>query len=595
MTLRKVVCIVAVCAVLAQAIFFARWLSLGGTSNESLHDGNSLLSSNYQISGISGKTMHNQQRQPQTAPRNTFSWMGGLTSTSVTIVIGFTDFDPLHGEILEGGIRNAFEENPDRVLKKAPKTAYISVTQEGAGNVVYSRTVEVDPDFGTARFQVSRLSPETLYEYTGGAENSEWRTTETGRFRTSPKAKECSKFRIAFSSCAITGSRHPVFSRIADHDPLLFIHMGDLFYGGIRSNFPIKYMRKYWRSLTSPTQRDLFTRVPVVYMWDDHDYGTDDSDGTNDAAKAASITYKHVAPYYTIESDAKGKWSKKQEATSWDSLANKCPEQFKDEFRKAAEKIHHGNAIYHSFSISRVRFLVTDLRSQRIPDSFPDEECKTMLGPIQLQWFKEELLAAYKSTDIDLIVWVNTVPYLSGRGWGLFSHEKHEILEYIHKHRIRQKLIVISGDAHMLAAENGKESDIGFPVFHAAALDSPGNVKGGPYSHGAYPGRGQYGILDIEYEDDSRPGFVGLRACVVYSGMRVSTSGEEERVFRYSTCQGVHWTSSTTGVRDEYNWVKGYLHVIGRGIWRLVAASFDQASAFAFLDAVLATSKELRH
>ncbi|WP_443209912.1 hypothetical protein, partial [Rhodococcus rhodochrous] len=59
------------------------------------------------------------------------------------------------------------------------------------------------------------------------------------------------------------------------------------------------------------------------------------------------------------------------------------------------------------------------------------------------------------------------------------------------------------GDAHTLAIDNGSHSDYstnggaGFPVFQAAALDRPGSVKGGPYSEGAYPGGGQFGVLRV--------------------------------------------------------------------------------------------------
>jgi hypothetical protein len=34
-------------------------------------------------------------------------------------------------------------------------------------------------------------------------------------------------------------------------------------------------------------------------------------------------------------------------------------------------------------------------------------------------------------------------------------------------------------------------------VLHAAALDRPGAVKGGPYSDGTYPGGGQFGVLSV--------------------------------------------------------------------------------------------------
>jgi hypothetical protein len=68
---------------------------------------------------------------------------------------------------------------------------------------------------------------------------------------------------------------------------------------------------------------------------------------------------------------------------------------------------------------------------------------------------------------------------------------------------------MISGDAHMLAIDNGTNSDYatagsaGFPVMHGAALDRSGSVKGGPYSHGAYPGGGQFGLMTVTDYSDS--------------------------------------------------------------------------------------------
>jgi hypothetical protein len=59
---------------------------------------------------------------------------------------------------------------------------------------------------------------------------------------------------------------------------------------------------------------------------------------------------------------------------------------------------------------------------------------------------------------------------------------------------------MLSGDAHMVAIDDGTNSGYGgagFPVFQAAALDRPGGVKGGPYSEGTFPGAGQFGTLDV--------------------------------------------------------------------------------------------------
>ena len=57
--------------------------------------------------------------------------------------------------------------------------------------------------------------------------------------------------------------------------------------------------------------------------------------------------------------------------------------------------------------------------------------------------------------------------------------------------------MIVSGDAHMVALDDGTNSEGGFPVLQAAALDRPGSDKGGPYSGGTFPGGGQFGTIDV--------------------------------------------------------------------------------------------------
>jgi hypothetical protein len=55
----------------------------------------------------------------------------------------------------------------------------------------------------------------------------------------------------------------------------------------------------------------------------------------------------------------------------------------------------------------------------------------------------------------------------------------------------------------MVAADDGTNTDhsgtggAGFPLLHAAALDSLSDVKGGPYSEGTFPGAGQFGTVTV--------------------------------------------------------------------------------------------------
>jgi hypothetical protein len=132
-----------------------------------------------------------------------------------------------------------------------------------------------------------------------------------------------------------------------------------------------------------------------------------------------------------------------------------------------------------------------------------------MLGKAQKAWFKQQLRAA--NGRFPLIVWVNTLPWIGAAGddgWHTYSNERRELADFIKDNNIRG-LCMISGDAHMLAIDDGTNSDYatgggaGFPVMHAASLDRSASVKGGPYSLGMYPNRGQFGLMSVEDAGDS--------------------------------------------------------------------------------------------
>ena len=92
--------------------------------------------------------------------------------------------------------------------------------------------------------------------------------------------------------------------------------------------------------------------------------------------------------------------------------------------------------------------------------------------------------------------------------WGGYPEERPGLADHIASHGI-DNLVMLAGDAHMLAFDDGSNSDYasagraGFPVIHAGALDRPGSTKGGPYSEGAIPGAGQFVLMTVL--DDGGP------------------------------------------------------------------------------------------
>jgi alkaline phosphatase D len=192
--------------------------------------------------------------------------------------------------------------------------------------------------------------------------------------------------------------------------------------------------------------------------------------------------------------------------------------------------------------VGRVKFIMTDLRSERDDSHKKDDAAKTMMGAAQKAWFKKELLAA--NGRYPLICWLGSVPWIGKAGtnyyygvktnqfgfihhtqlaatahtrtnqnvvpgaedwWSVYTTERRELADFIKLHRIRG-LCILHADSHMLAADDGTHSDyatggwVPIPVMCAAPLDKEPSIKGGPYSQGIYrvhPGEGCYGLVTV--------------------------------------------------------------------------------------------------
>jgi phosphodiesterase/alkaline phosphatase D-like protein len=369
-------------------------------------------------------------------------------------------------------------------------------------------------------FRAAGLDPNTQYYYALEV-NGSVLLDERGTFKTFPPADQPASFHFAFASCARTGSDNPVFDTIRGLHPLFFLHTGDLHYLNITSNALVKFRMGYDRVLIAPRQSRLYRSVPLVYIWDDHDFAGNNSDRGAPAHFAARYVYEEYVPHYNLPAGT------------------------------------GGVPIYQSFTVGRVKFILTDLRSERDPVKTPDTPNKSMLGAKQKAWFKNELLAA--KGKYPLIFWVSSVPWIGNTGvnyypingnvtgfihqrnarqfkrdpataeddrnvkndddfWGAFSYERREIAEFIRDNHI-SGVCILHGDSHMLAADDGTDSDYAnaggapLPVLCAGPLDQSASIKGGPYSQGVYKARNGEGCFGSVQVRDA-----GAKIHVQYSG-----------------------------------------------------------------------------
>src|ERR1700704_1863914 len=125
-----------------------------------------------------------------------------------------------------------------------------------------------------AEFHIDGLQPGTEYFY--GFSTQAGSVDPAGRFRTFPDG--AASFRFVFASCARTGSEHEVFNTILGYDPLVFLQVGDLHYRNIGRNDRTLFQKAYSEVFGSNVQGALYANVPLIYVWDDHDFGPNNSD-----------------------------------------------------------------------------------------------------------------------------------------------------------------------------------------------------------------------------------------------------------------------------------------------------------------------------
>ncbi len=323
-----------------------------------------------------------------------------------------------------------------------------------------------------ARFTLTGLTPASpcvlRLPAVGGAATAEI------RFTTFPVAP--TEVCIAVGSCASTGSRAGVFDRIAESSPkpAVFLHLGDLHYENIRSSDPAAFHAAYDTVFASAPQARLFGSLPIAHVWDDHDFGPNNSDSGSPSLRAAQTAYREVEPHYDLPAPG--------------------------------TELGPG-PVYQRFTIGPVLVVLTDTRSERSPAAIGTKRrsARRIMSERQQEWLVDQVRSARADPDCELVVWACSTPWI-GRGkdqdiWEGFEAQRRALFDQLRP--IGMPLVFAAGDAHMIGIDDGTntapdETDRGFPVLAAASLDRRSSVKGkGGYTVGPTKGFGQFGTIRV--------------------------------------------------------------------------------------------------
>lgn len=431
-------------------------------------------------SGVVRLFLNGRQHGDPSAP---FSAPTGGTSAFLRVMFGSTAFGLDGLKITPSALTPAqVAASAEYVLGAAPLvngTLWVGATTHESAVVVARMTSHVTAL--TLDVSGTPTSPQTTdannvarFELTGLTADTEYTIAlpcgVAGKFRTHPVAAgNPAAFKVAFGGDCNAGSTHPVWQAILNQDPLQFIHLGDWGYPNITANSESAFHAAYDANFASVTQHRLCRNVATQHVWDDHDgAGGNNADGSAAAWPAACAVYRSREPHYYLP---------------------------------------HTTAIYQTWDIGRVRFVMTDQRSQASPSAMTDGPSKSMLGATQKAWFKDLIS---NSADY-LIVWICPRWFANANhmdSWNNYATERAELCDHI-KANAHGRVVVIEADQHTLAIDDGTNVDHatggGEPLrcFRAAPLDKTVSALASTYSHGEFNNNGQFGVMEVEDDGEN--------------------------------------------------------------------------------------------
>ena len=267
------------------------------------------------------------------------------------------------------------------------------------------------------------LSPNTAYQYQltiDGKTDPKWK----GSFKTAPVEGTPTVFRLAITSCMKIGRPQRSWNILLEEQPDLHLTVGDTHYADTTN--PTVQLEHHLTYRREKEFAKVLQQVPTYAIWDDHDYGPNNSDGTAKGKEFSLAGWKQA-------------WPNPPSGTS------ETPGAF------------------FKFSRGDVDFFVVDGRYHRSPNELPDDDKKRMLGDAQFEW----LLNGLKNSKakFKIIASGSVLEHSKVDGWRIFTFSRHRLFDAIKEHKI-SGVMYIGGDMHKSLVWQHHESDrVGYPMI----------------------------------------------------------------------------------------------------------------------------------
>lgn len=272
-------------------------------------------------------------------------------------------------------------------------------------------------------FEFDGLLPGTSYELSLEGKDGEVR--KLLNFSTFPESRD--SLSILIGACAMKTfglqrimkprMKFPIYRTMAEEHADAMLWMGDNLYFLLEANSDRKQIRKHLQTKKVPDLQHFLASMPQYSMWDDHDFGPNNSDG--------SFPYKH--------------FSFKNFNDFW---ANPAP-------------VDSSQGIYFKISFPQADVFMIDNRFQAISGT-------NFLGMKQLQWLEDGLKSSEKPFKI-IITGIQAGNKQTTHESLYPTGEWDSILNIIRRHQV-EGVLFVNGDRHHSEIFRHEEKDL-YPIY----------------------------------------------------------------------------------------------------------------------------------
>ena len=345
-----------------------------------------------------------------------------------------------------------------------------------SGSFYSEETGSDENKFNFTKIEINNLKPDTKYFYRAVLDNIT--TDRVHSFRTFPSEKNIN-FSFGFGSCqqGYNSGIPAIFPVIAKDSLRFFLQTGDWTYPdfgnpGKGYNKSMELLAETYRKrydYSYPFNSEVLSKMPVSYLYDDHDFAGNDADGTNEYKLNSVKAYDMFFPHYKMDNPDNGIWQKFRfgdvEFFMLD-LRTQRSANLNSVNSQGVFDPQPGHSILSGFDIegeNQKSWLENSLKNS-------DAKWKVIISPVIFNPKYMDALNDQKISQLSPKIQKGIVDK-----WAGFP-EDIEFLKNLIKDNSIENVIMVSGDSHSSYIDDGENSFI--PEISSSNLDTKNSKIG---------------------------------------------------------------------------------------------------------------------